>query len=67
MARTLGTKVRREDLKAGENLCDHCTAKCCHYFCCRSTRPKNGETLSTFVGTYCTIGRVCSLTMDVGI
>ena len=25
-------KVRREDLKAGECLCDHCTAKCCHYF-----------------------------------
>ncbi|MHC2068755.1 YkgJ family cysteine cluster protein [Bremerella sp. T1] len=26
------TKVRREDLKPGENLCDHCTAKCCRYF-----------------------------------
>ncbi|MDA1017025.1 MAG: YkgJ family cysteine cluster protein [Planctomycetota bacterium] len=25
-------KVRREDLKPGENLCDHCTAKCCRYF-----------------------------------
>ena len=25
-------KVRREDLKAGECLCDHCIGKCCRYF-----------------------------------
>jgi Fe-S-cluster containining protein len=25
-------KVKREDLKAGECLCDYCTAKCCRYF-----------------------------------
>lgn len=25
-------KPRREDLKAGEVLCDFCAAKCCHYF-----------------------------------
>jgi uncharacterized protein len=25
-------KFRREDLKEGECLCDHCTAKCCRYF-----------------------------------
>jgi Fe-S-cluster containining protein len=25
-------KVRREDLKPGEVLCQHCTAKCCRYF-----------------------------------
>jgi Fe-S-cluster containining protein len=24
--------VRREDLKPGECLCDHCTGKCCRYF-----------------------------------
>tara|TARA_A100001391_G_scaffold192672_1_gene167146 strand:+ start:89 stop:649 length:561 start_codon:yes stop_codon:yes gene_type:complete len=23
---------RRSDLPKGESLCDHCTAKCCHYF-----------------------------------
>jgi len=23
---------RRSDVPAGENLCDHCTAKCCRYF-----------------------------------
>ncbi len=27
-----GTKrIRREDLPKGGNLCEHCTAKCCHY------------------------------------
>jgi len=25
-------KVRREDLKEGEVLCDYCAAKCCRYF-----------------------------------
>jgi uncharacterized protein len=26
-------KLRREDLKAGDCLCDSCTGKCCKYFC----------------------------------
>ncbi|MFO0907503.1 MAG: YkgJ family cysteine cluster protein [Isosphaeraceae bacterium] len=25
-------KVRREDLRPGESLCDHCIGKCCRYF-----------------------------------
>lgn len=25
-------KIRREDLKPGQNLCEFCTAKCCRYF-----------------------------------
>ena len=25
-------KFKRADLKEGENLCDHCTARCCRYF-----------------------------------
>ena len=25
-------KFHREDLKPGENLCEHCAAKCCRYF-----------------------------------
>jgi Fe-S-cluster containining protein len=29
---TASQKPSREDLKAGEVLCDHCTAKCCRYF-----------------------------------
>ena len=28
----LRIKPSREDLKPGEVLCDHCTAKCCRYF-----------------------------------
>ena len=26
------TKPRRDELKPGECLCDHCTGKCCRYF-----------------------------------
>jgi hypothetical protein len=26
------TKLRREDLPAGDVLCNHCSAKCCRYF-----------------------------------
>lgn len=25
-------RLRRDDVPEGESLCDHCTAKCCHYF-----------------------------------
>ena len=32
MSFQLRTKPRREDLKPGEVLCEHCTAKCCRYF-----------------------------------
>lgn len=32
MAQATRTKPRREDLKPTDNLCEYCTAKCCHYF-----------------------------------
>ncbi len=32
MQATLTRKPSREDMKPGEVLCDHCTAKCCRYF-----------------------------------
>lgn len=32
MATVTKHKPHREDLKPGEVLCDHCTAKCCKYF-----------------------------------
>lgn len=32
MATALKPKPSREELKPGEVLCDHCTAKCCRYF-----------------------------------
>jgi Fe-S-cluster containining protein len=32
MAVALPKRISREDLAAGECLCDHCTARCCRYF-----------------------------------
>ena len=32
-------KPRREDIKPGEFLCDHCTAKCCRYFALPIEKP----------------------------
>ena len=34
-------KFDRSQLKPGENLCDHCTAKCCRYFALPIDTPKN--------------------------
>lgn len=28
----LPSRMKRDQVPQGENLCDHCTAKCCHYF-----------------------------------
>jgi uncharacterized protein len=36
-------KPRREDLRPGERLCDHCTAKCCRYFALAIDKPKRWE------------------------
>ena len=35
------TKPKAEDLKAGEVLCDYCTAKCCKYFALPIETPSN--------------------------
>jgi Fe-S-cluster containining protein len=32
-------RFRREDLKPGESLCSHCTAKCCRYFALPIDKP----------------------------
>jgi uncharacterized protein len=32
MERVRPRKITREELRPGECLCDHCTAKCCRYF-----------------------------------
>jgi Fe-S-cluster containining protein len=37
------TKLHREDLKPGENLCEHCTAKCCKYFALPMDTPETFE------------------------
>ncbi len=36
-------KFKREDLKAGEILCEHCTGKCCRYFALPIEKPKTIE------------------------
>ena len=33
--------LKREHFPSGENLCDHCTAKCCHYFALPIDEPTN--------------------------
>jgi len=37
------SKVRREDLKPGECLCDHCVGKCCRYFSLPIETPKTWD------------------------
>lgn len=32
---------KRDQVPKGENLCDHCTAKCCHYFALPIDEPTN--------------------------
>ena len=36
-------KVRREDLKPGENLCEYCTGRCCRYFALPIETPESWE------------------------
>jgi uncharacterized protein len=41
------TKPRREDVRAGESLCDHCVAKCCRYFALPLDTPKRRKDFDT--------------------
>jgi Fe-S-cluster containining protein len=43
MATVVKPKFRREDLRPGEVLCDHCTAKCCRYFALVIETPKSAD------------------------
>jgi Fe-S-cluster containining protein len=36
-------KPRREDLKPGECLCDHCVGKCCRYFSLQIDTPRTWD------------------------
>ncbi|MCG6155500.1 YkgJ family cysteine cluster protein [Rubinisphaera margarita] len=42
---TATKRVTRADLKPGEFLCDHCTAKCCRYFALPIDTPDSREEL----------------------
>lgn len=37
------TKINRDSLKPGENLCEYCTAKCCKYFALPIEEPESFE------------------------
>ena len=39
----LNVKIKPEDLKPGEVLCEHCSAKCCRYFALPLDTPKGIE------------------------
>lgn len=44
MSTALGIeKLRREDLPAGQSLCEYCTAKCCRYFALPIETPESFE------------------------
>lgn len=43
MAKTSSRIVRREDLAPGDNLCAHCTGKCCRYFALPIEKPETWE------------------------
>lgn len=49
--------IRREDLAPGENLCDHCTARCCRYFALPIDTPETWEEFD-YVRWYMLHGRV---------
>jgi Fe-S-cluster containining protein len=40
-------KPHREDLPPGANLCDYCTAKCCHYFALPLDTPEDWNDFDT--------------------
>ena len=52
MTHAPGSKPRREDLRAGECLCDYCVAKCCRYYSLpldTPTRRKDFDALRWFL------------------
>ena len=44
----LRVKPRREELRPGECLCDHCIAKCCRYFALPLETPTTRRDFETF-------------------
>lgn len=42
------TKPRREDLRPGESLCDHCIAKCCRYLAMQLDTPERRKDFDYF-------------------
>ena len=44
------TKPTRDELKDGEVLCEHCTAKCCKYFALPIEAPEDQKTSTFYAG-----------------
>lgn len=42
------TRIKRSELKPGEVLCNHCTARCCRYFALSIDTPKTLEDLEHY-------------------
>ncbi len=43
MTTTTPIRIQRKDLKAGDVLCEYCTARCCRYFAFPIDKPKTWE------------------------
>ena len=56
-------KFRRKDLKPGEVLCEHCTAKCCRYFALPIDTPETREDYD-FIRWYLMHGRASVFVED---
>ncbi|HEX3872464.1 MAG TPA: YkgJ family cysteine cluster protein [Pirellulales bacterium] len=56
-------QFRREDLKPGEVLCDHCTAKCCKYYALPIETPDCRQDLD-YMRWYLLHGKTCVFTED---
>lgn len=56
--------IKREDLPAGENLCQYCTAKCCRYYAFPITKPTTWKEFD-FIRWYLLHGRA-SIFVDDG-
>jgi len=56
-------QVKREDLKPGEVLCDHCTAKCCRYFALPIDTPESWVDFD-YIRWYMIHGRVSVFVED---
>lgn len=63
MAVVQQTKPKRTELKAGEVLCDYCTAKCCRYFALPIEMPKSRKDFD-FVRWYLLHERASVFTED---
>ncbi len=63
MSTVLRTKPTREQLKPGEVLCDHCTAKCCRYFALPIDEPKTRSDFE-FMRWFLLHGRASVFTED---